>query len=123
MVMTLHLLKRQDRRTGLLDHTGTAQGIMHTVGTDTAVNVVSGDLEQSRGIHLGGWAHLEPESLSGKNESKRKCVKTKAIFRSFEANSLPYLTKKIGRWDRFGACAADSFFARQALISGMKPAG
>ena len=38
------------------------------------------------------------------------------IFRSFEANSLPYLTKMIGKWGRFGAFAADSFFARQALI-------
>ena len=37
------------------------------------------------------------------------------IFRSFGANRLLYLTKMIGKWDRFGAFAADLFFTRQAL--------
>ncbi len=37
------------------------------------------------------------------------------IFPSFEADSLPYLTKMIGKWGHFGAFAADSFFTRQAL--------
>ena len=32
------------------------------------------------------------------------------IFRPFEANSLLYLTKMIGKWGHFGAFAADSFF-------------
>ena len=32
------------------------------------------------------------------------------ISRSFEANSLLYLTKMIGKWGRFEAFAADSFF-------------
>ena len=32
------------------------------------------------------------------------------IFRSFETNSLLYLTKMIEKWGRFGAFAADSFF-------------
>ena len=37
------------------------------------------------------------------------------IFRSFEANSQPYLTKMIGKWGRYVAFAADLFFTRQAL--------
>ena len=37
------------------------------------------------------------------------------IFRSFEANSHPYLTKMIGKWGRFGAFAAGLFVTKQAL--------
>ena len=33
---------------------------------------------------------------------------------------MPYLTKMIGKWGRFGAFAADSFFTRQALSISLK---
>ena len=38
------------------------------------------------------------------------------IFRSFEANSQPYLTKMIRKWGGFSAFAADLLFIRQALV-------
>ena len=43
-------------------------------------------------------------------------VPKRSHFRSFAANSQPYLTKMIGKRGRFLVFAADLFFTRQALI-------